>query len=110
MACDVEAVVARTPDAWRDLLGSRRALGQTVASACDEPISTASTRVWTAMGCLHKAGLGPTALLTLRAHSDDGWVTFGCGDRAIATGVARISGIEEPVVVAVLVGGRDARI
>src|SRR4029077_10282200 len=49
IGCDLEAVVERTSETWRDLLGAERfALAQLIATQPGEPPGGAATRVWTA--------------------------------------------------------------
>lgn len=110
VACDIEAAVARPRAAWRDLLGgSRSALSETIAADRDEELSEAATRVWAAAECVKKIGLPSSAPLTLAGAADDGWIVLACGDRAVATLITHVRGIDEPVAVAVL-GARDARL
>ncbi|HEV2999319.1 MAG TPA: SDR family NAD(P)-dependent oxidoreductase, partial [Solirubrobacteraceae bacterium] len=111
VACDIEPAIARPREVWQDLLGaSRLALSDTIAADREEELATAATRVWAAGECLQKAGAPLGAPLTIGATAGDGWLTLSSGDRAVATYVTRVDGIEEPVAVAVLAGGADARV
>ncbi len=63
----------------------------------------ASTRVWSALECIRKAGSMTQALTASRVH-DDGWVLLSAGEARIATRAMTINGRPDPVVFAVLVG------
>jgi len=86
VACDVEAVVARSPETWRSLIGDARfELARTIAREVGEEANVSTTRLWTALECSKKAGAldgGPT---TLVSKASDGWVVLRAGDLVIAT-------------------------
>jgi enediyne polyketide synthase len=56
VACDVEAIEARPPAVWRDLLGDRVDLAAQLARLAGEPADHAATRVWSALECAAKLG------------------------------------------------------
>lgn len=108
VACDAEAVLTRSPAAWRDLLGPERfAFAELVASESGESVDAAATRVWTACECLKKAGAGTDASLTLERRGGEGWLLFRAGHLAIASGLLAVRGRAGILAVAVL-GERDA--
>jgi enediyne polyketide synthase len=109
VACDMEAVAARAT--WLELLGSEgAALGDRIAGESGEDRDTAATRVWAASECLRKVGAAPGAPLALTDRADDGWLTLESGPLAVATYVTRVRGVSEPLALALLGGGRDARL
>lgn len=105
VGCDLEPVVERAPELWRDLLGPERAeLAAVVASETGEEPARAATRVWTAGECLKKAGLAPSAPLVFVSHTGDGWVLLAAGEIAVASWVGQVAGAPEPVAFALLAG------
>jgi enediyne polyketide synthase len=111
LACDLEAVAHREGMSWTDLLGGDgAALSGRIAGEVHEDPDAAATRVWAATECLRKAGIGPGAPLTLAERADDGWLTLASGSLAVATYVTRVSGVREPLALALLAGGDDARL
>jgi enediyne polyketide synthase len=95
LGCDLEPVAERSPEVWADLLGpERRRLADVLGGDAE-----AATRVWTALECCKKAGLGVGVPLVVREQGD-GWVVLGCGERVIATWCGRLAG--QTVVAAVL--------
>ncbi|MGW5666920.1 type I polyketide synthase [Micromonospora sp. NPDC003776] len=101
VACDVEPVVARSAEDWRDLLGAHAGLADRLSVEVGEPWDTAATRVWCAMECVQKAGrfTGP---LTVRSGGSDGWVSLDGGGARIETYRAALADVTEPLVLAVL--------
>jgi enediyne polyketide synthase len=96
---------------WTALLGGDgAALSGRIAGEVQEDPDAAATRVWAATECLRKAGIGPGAPLTLAERADDGWLTLASGSLAVATYVTRVSGVREPLALALLAGGDDARL
>jgi enediyne polyketide synthase len=67
-----------------------------------ENVEQASTRVWTAIECLKKAGLPITAPLLLEQTGPDSWMLFRSGSLVLASCAARIEGADVPLVVTVL--------
>ena len=95
ISADVEAVVERTEEQWRGLLGEERwALSRTVAEAAGEDPTTARTRMWTALECLKKVGVSLDTPLLLKGVSEDGWVLLDAGSHTLASwvGVLRCKG------------------
>ncbi|GIF16417.1 type I polyketide synthase [Actinoplanes teichomyceticus] len=108
LACDLEPVAARSDPDWRGLLGAHTALARLLAADLAEPLDVAATRVWTAIECLHKAGLEPHAPLTALPAGSAGWAVLASGDLRIASVVTTLRDVPGPVVAAVLTGGRTA--
>lgn len=103
VGCDAEPVVSKPSSVWRDLLGvDRFALAAIIGRELSEDESTAATRVWTAGECLTKVGVPADHPLVLSSCSDDGWVTLAAGSFTIATYVAPVRGIREPLAAAIL--------
>jgi enediyne polyketide synthase len=104
LTCDVEAAAERTEDDWAGLLGGELlGLRDLLAAESGESVAVASTRVWSALECIRKAGSMTQALTASRVH-DDGWVLLSAGEARIATRAMTINGRPDPVVFAVLVG------
>ncbi|QDV89592.1 Phthiocerol synthesis polyketide synthase type I PpsE [Phycisphaerae bacterium RAS2] len=98
LGCDIEPVTARSPDAWRDLLGAARfALAQQIAGVAGESLDMAATRVWTIIECAAKAGLSHDLPLTLMDFHRDGWLTIRAG-RASAMTAAFAASNERPAL------------
>jgi enediyne polyketide synthase len=109
LSCDVEPVESPETSAWRDLLDPDRfALASIVAREAKEDLATAATRVWTAGECLKKAGEMLSTPLRLGSLAADGWVLLVTGRLIISTCVARVRGVENRLVLAVLVRGDEA--
>ena len=87
-------------EVWRDLLGDD-SLARLIVREAKEDFHAAATRIWCALECVKKAGVGPRTPLTLSAIESDGWVVLGAGGRAIATG--RVMLAARPAIAAVLV-------
>jgi enediyne polyketide synthase len=86
VGCDLEPVVAREPEVWRDLLGAERfGLAELITRERGESPDGAATRVWAAAESLKKAGSPHGAPLTLEGTSDDGWLSFRSGELRIGT-------------------------
>jgi enediyne polyketide synthase len=107
LGCDVEAVAERPAEEWHGLLGHHASLAALVAKEMGEPLAAASTRVWSAIECLRKAGLPADAPLTLTPVRRDAWNVFESGALRIATLVTTMRDAPAPVVFAVLVEGRS---
>ncbi len=104
VACDLEAVVARSAAMWRDILGpQRQALAELIAREAREDHDTAATRVWSAGECLKKAGLGFEAPLVLASVQADGWILLESGTFRLATCVVAVRGQENKLSVALFV-------
>ncbi|GAA2506639.1 SDR family NAD(P)-dependent oxidoreductase [Streptomyces gobitricini] len=111
VACDWEAVTARTEADWRAMLGTEhQALAELLGRRGGEPFAVAATRVWTAAECLSKAGRPPRAPLALYGVFDGGWVVLRSGDALIVSGVVRVAAHGgERVAVAVLGTPEESR-
>lgn len=107
LGCDLESVTTRSRAGWQDLLGEARLpLADLVASDSGDAFDVAATRVWSALEALKKAGAALDMPLTLADVTPDRWVIFTAGAHRIATYVAQVQGVAEPLVAAVTVGGR----
>ncbi len=105
LGCDLEPVVERSPDGWRQLIGGEGvALAQQMAHRDGEDPDAAATRVWAARESLKKAGAGLDAPLVLRSQGADGWCLLESGRMRIATLVAATRERSERLALAVLVG------
>ena len=108
LGCDVEPVTARPEAMWRDLLGPERYdLARLIARETEDDLDTAATRVWTALECLKKAGMGPRAPLVLLSSTQDGWVLLASGPLTLATLVVSVRHAQNPLAIATLTRGRD---
>ncbi|HAX77575.1 MAG TPA: hypothetical protein DCY88_17490 [Cyanobacteria bacterium UBA11372] len=104
IACDIEAVVSKDVDVWRDLLGEERfSLANLITQETHENLDTAATIIWTASECLKKAGAIVNSPLTLVSSTVDGWVWLASGHLTIATFVASIQKHTNKLVLAVLI-------
>jgi enediyne polyketide synthase len=98
LGCDLEIVTHRS--GWSDILGSARmAIAEHIVAEHGEGLDVAATRLWSAGEALEKAGLAPDAPLVL-VRADGECVHLRSGPVAIATWVTTISGIPEPVAIA----------
>jgi enediyne polyketide synthase len=102
--CDLEAVAARTPAVWRDLLGPDGfALAELIARASGEEASAAATRVWCAMECLKKSGALHDRPLIFAGARADGWIELGAGPSKVLTYRAALRDVEHPLAFAVMI-------
>ncbi len=105
LACDAEAVAAREPSVWRDLLGAERfALAELLTRLSGDDLDTAATRVWAAGECLKKVGAMENAPLTLAGVADGEWVSLKAPPHLLLTYPAELLGSGERLVFAVLAG------
>jgi enediyne polyketide synthase len=108
VGCDAEAVQARPPSLWQDLLGSERyKLAKLISQEGGEDQDTAATRVWVASECLKKVGAMMTAPLVLHSSREDGWTLLAAGPFITATYVAAVRSVQNRLVLAVTVRGDD---
>jgi enediyne polyketide synthase len=108
IGCDLEPVVERTADTWRDLLGAERfALAQLIAGQPGELPGGAATRIWTAAESLHKAGSSTGAPLLLEASLDDGWLLLRSGSLRIASFATTLRELGGPCALAVAAPAGD---
>ncbi|MDT5036993.1 MAG: enediyne polyketide synthase, partial [Micromonosporaceae bacterium] len=104
LSCDVESVVERATVDWTDLIGADQvAVRDLLAVETGDPTAVASTRVWSALECLRKAGATAQALVVDRVQPG-GWALLSAGDAHIATWVTTVNDRPDPVVFAVLAG------
>jgi enediyne polyketide synthase len=101
-ACDAEAVRHRSESDWQGLLGAHAVLAGLLADGGAESYDAAATRVWTAIECLRKAGVSVQAPLAVLPGDRAGWSVLASGPLRIATLVARVHELVEPVAFAVL--------
>jgi enediyne polyketide synthase len=106
VGCDLEPVVARPPELWRQLLGEERyRLAEAIAERGETP-DAAATRVWAAGESLVKAGSPPGAPLLLdelpAGAESDGWVLLRSGRLRIGTLVVPLRDLDGPAALAVL--------
>jgi enediyne polyketide synthase len=102
VACDLEAVAARSQEVWRGLLGAERfKLAERIAEERLEAVDHAATRLWTTIECLKKAGLPVDAPLVLAAAAGDGWVLLRSGAFVIATCITAVRGLKSALGIAV---------
>jgi enediyne polyketide synthase len=111
VGCDIETVVTRPPEVWRDILGVERfSLAELISKETRETLDMAATRAWTSAECLKKAGAGLTAPLVFAEASPDGWIVLASGDLKIASCVVKTDGEKTDLAIALLTGGGDARV
>ncbi len=111
VGCDVEPVVTRPPETWRDMLGVERFnLAELICKETQETLDVAATRAWTSAECLKKAGAGMTAPLVFAEASPDGWIVLASGNLRIASCVVKTDGEKTDLAIALLTGGGDARV
>jgi len=111
VGCDLEPVVARPAELWRQLLGEERYRLAEALAARGEARDAAATRVWAAGESLVKAGAAPGAPLVLDevagTADGDGWVLLRSGRLRIGTLVAPLRGLDGPAALAVLAAAAD---
>ncbi len=108
IGCDLEPVVERTAETWRDLLGAERfALAQLIAGQPGELPGGAATRIWTAAESLHKAGSPAGAPLLLEASLDDGWLLLRSGSLRIASFATALHELGGPCALAIAAPAGD---
>ncbi len=107
--CDVEPVVSREVEIWRDLLGVKHFdLAQVITQEIGEDLAVSATRVWCAKESLKKAEASidiPLTLLNYPSLSPIKSLWLASGERMIATFVVSVREFESPLVFAVLVEG-----
>jgi enediyne polyketide synthase len=103
IGCDLEAIVERPAETWRDLLGAEGfALAELIAGQPGERPDAAATRVWTAAESLHKAGSPAGAPLLLEAAFDDGWLLLRSGGLRVASFATTVRELGGPCALAVV--------
>jgi enediyne polyketide synthase len=102
LACDVQTVKPQDESTWAGILGREQlSLRDLLVAECAEDIHTSSTRLWSALECLHKVGVTANSLAIHRFYSD-GWAVLSAGSLTIGTWATRLAGVADPVVFAVL--------
>jgi len=102
--CDLEAVAARKPAVWRDVLGPERfALAELIARESGDDAGMAATRVWCAMECLKKSGALDDRPLVFSGVRADGWIELRAGLSKILTYRAALRNVESPLAFAVMI-------
>ncbi len=108
MSCDIEKISEKPFSHWEKLLqNGRYELAREIATACNEDISSAATRVWCALECLRKAGFSERAPL-FPLKSEDSSIVFESGSQKILTVKWTLKDIG-PAVIAVLLNGRHEK-
>ncbi|HEU4713930.1 MAG TPA: SDR family NAD(P)-dependent oxidoreductase [Pyrinomonadaceae bacterium] len=114
VGCDLELVVTRPREIWRDMLGVERfKLVEIICQETQETLDVAATRVWTSTECLKKAGGGMSAPLVFTGAEPDGWILLVSGEWKIASCVIKRDGDKEDLAIALLAllrGGDDAQV
>jgi enediyne polyketide synthase len=111
VGCDLELVVTRPPETWRDMLGVERfKLAEVISLEAQETLDVAATRVWTSAESLKKAGAGMGAPLVFVGAAPNGSVLLASGEMKIASCVIKREGVKEDLAIALLTGGGDARV
>jgi enediyne polyketide synthase len=104
IGCDLEPVVHRPAQSWRDLLGAERAtMAEVIARESGESYDVSATRVWAAGECLKKAGASPGGPLSVDAKAPDGWLMLASGRLRIATVNVEVREAQSPLVIAILI-------
>jgi enediyne polyketide synthase len=105
VACDLELVIPRPLESWRDMLGAERfTLAEIISRETQETMDMAATRVWTSFECLKKSGAGMTAPLVFSSAAPNGWILLESGELKIASCVIKRKGEQEDLAVALLTG------
>jgi enediyne polyketide synthase len=105
VSCDLELVIPRPPEIWRDMLGTERfTLAEVVSRETEQTLDEAATCVWTSIECLKKAGAGMTAPLVFISAAPNGWILLACGELQIASSVIKRKGVQEDLAIALLTG------
>jgi len=109
LACDLEAV-GGVSCSWKELLGEQHyALAKLISDRSTEDFDVAATRVWSALECLKKAGIGDAAPLSMLPLHEDRWVLMRSGANLLATFSAKVTGRAAPLVSAILVREQSAQ-
>ncbi len=108
VGCDIETLLERDGEIWKDLLGEENfKLAQLISSANGLNISACATKVWTAVECLKKCAIKAPLLLDSNA---DEWAVFISGASRIYVTEAQINGCEPKVIIGVLANNDDTSI
>jgi len=108
-ACDVEVVVSRREEIWRDMLGANRFdAAQQLASATGESFDASATRVWGALECARKLGLERETPIAFAGPLDGAALRLRVGRLAALSLSARLAGVDRPLVATLLLRSGDA--
>jgi enediyne polyketide synthase len=104
VGCDIEKVVPRDPDVWREMLGEDGyKLAQKISEEVPEELDSSATRVWSAKECLKKSGLNFNSSLTLSSLMKDKWITMFCDLSHIATYATQVQNVTDTIICAILI-------
>jgi enediyne polyketide synthase len=108
VGCDIELLVERDGEIWKDLLGEENfKLAQLISTNSGLSFSAGATKVWTAVECLKKCAIKAPLLMDSNA---DNWTVFISGSSRIYVTEAQINGFEPKVIIGVLANKDDASI
>jgi enediyne polyketide synthase len=102
-ACDMESVMPRSAELWRDLLLGRHGLAERLAQERGESLDVAATRVFGAAECLRKAGLQRETPLVPGGSPDADVVRLSAAGVDVLSLLVRFVAAEHPLVVSLLV-------
>jgi enediyne polyketide synthase len=106
VACDVEPVVSRLRETWRDLLGCHSfTLSERLGDRAG--LDSAATRLWCARECIRKLGLPSSGMFSIESCSDDR-ATLRCGDVSVLTRRIDVRTIGTVIVAAATLSGPRA--
>jgi enediyne polyketide synthase len=101
IGCDLERIVPRGDEEWRDLLGAEHfAFWNHLSRESREPAEM-GTRLWSVRESLTKLGIRLPSLLRVSAELPDGWMEFAAQDCRIQTCVITPDGEPNPLVFAI---------
>ncbi|MFC4057169.1 SDR family NAD(P)-dependent oxidoreductase [Planomonospora corallina] len=103
----LERVAEQPAERWSELLGDGMGLARQVVRESGEGLDAAASRVRAALAAAEHAGLHDHVSLALTRDGRGPWTVFACGQARIATLVASVWGVPDPVVIAIFVEGRS---
>jgi len=110
VACDLEAVQARTQSQWFHLLGPNGfSLSQLVSREHSMSLDEACTVVWCAKECLKKSGHGDDAPLILKKSDQSAYVLMASGQFQSAALVFSPARFDTPFVINILISSIQNR-
>ncbi|HQU84337.1 MAG TPA: SDR family NAD(P)-dependent oxidoreductase, partial [Pyrinomonadaceae bacterium] len=99
VTCDVETVIEREKDVWKDLLSEQGfKLAEFLSSEQKESFHSSATRIWTLKECLQKAETSFHENPVLREKTDDGWMIFECENYRLASYIGCLKTVETETV------------
>jgi enediyne polyketide synthase len=105
LACDLEIIAGRSSEMWNRLLGSGGlGLARRITAEVGDDPDTAATRVWVALECVKKAGLGFDTPLVLGDVGPDRWIRLTAGSCSIYTLAAKVRDVEGGILFGTLCG------